>query len=372
MVTDARVQDLFTPLTIGSLTLRNRLAMAPMTRAASPGGVPGADVAAYYARRAAGGTALIITEGVRIPHPAAGWPEAIPNLAGTDVLRGWRAVTGAVHAEGGRIAAQLWHQGVARGVHDGDGPEQSPVSPSGIDLAGNTLGRALSADELPGLAQAYAVAAGNAREAGFDAVEIHGAHGYLLDQFLWSETNHRTDGYGGSLEARTRFPAEVVAAVRTAVGPDFPIIYRFSQWKMNRYDAQLATNSTELGQLLAPLVDAGVDVLHPSTRRHYLPGFPDEDPLLSLAGWTKKVTGLPVIAVGSVGLQTEFRPGEAGGAIPAADVDRLLDQFEAGEFDIVAVGRALLADPAWVNHLRDGALDEFDGFDAATALSRLY
>jgi len=372
MVDDARIQELFAPLTIGSLTLRNRFAMAPMTRAASPGGVPGANVAEYYARRAAGGTALLITEGVRMPHPAAGWPEAIPELDGTEVLNGWRAVTDAVHAEGGAIAAQLWHQGAARGVHDGDTAEQTPVSPSGLDVTGNPVGRALAADELLAVTQAFALGARNAREAGFDAVEIHGAHGYLLDQFLWAETNHRTDGYGGSLQARTRFPAEVVAAVREAVGPGFPIIYRFSQWKMNRYDASIADTPAELEQVLAPLVDAGVDVLHPSTRRHYLPGFPDEDPQLSLAGWTKKLTGLPVIAVGSVGLETEFKPGEPGGPIPPAPVDRLLDQFDAGEFDIIAVGRALLADPAWVNHLRDGALGEFAGFDAATALSRLY
>jgi 2,4-dienoyl-CoA reductase-like NADH-dependent reductase (Old Yellow Enzyme family) len=115
-----------------------------------------------------------------------------------------------------------------------------------------------------------------------------------------------------------------------------------------------------------------VDVLHPSTRRHYVPGFPDEDPQLSLAGWTKKMTGLPVIAVGSVGLETEFNPGESGGPIPPSSIDRLLDQFEAGEFDIVAIGRALLADPGWVNRVRDGKLGEFGGFDAASALGRLY
>ena len=358
MVDDARLQDLFKPLTIGSLKLRNRFAMAPMTRGASPGGIPGADVAAYYARRAAGGTALIITEGVRIPHPAAGWPDAVPELERPEVLRGWRAVAEAVHAEGGAIAAQLWHQGAARGEHEGDTAEQLPVSSSGVDVAGTAVGRALRADELPSVADAYARGAVNAREAGFDAVEIHGAHGYLLDQFLWAETNHRTDGYGGSLEARTRFPAEVVAAVRAAVGPDFPIIYRFSQWKMNRYDAAVAANSGELQRLLGPLVDAGVDVLHPSTRRHYLPGFPDEDAQLSLAGWTKKVTGVPVIAVGSVGLETEFNPGGPGGPIAPASVEKLLDQFEAGEFDVIAVGRALLADPNWVNRLRDGDLDE--------------
>ncbi|WP_319436421.1 12-oxophytodienoate reductase [Mycobacterium sp. RTGN5] len=369
---DDRVQDLFTPLTVGSLTVHNRFAMAPMTRAASPDGIPGSDVAAYYARRAAGGTGLVITEGIRIPHPAAGWPDRIPNLDGDDVLAGWRAVTAAVHAEGGAIAAQLWHQGAARGVHDGDGTDQVPVSPSGIDLAGNTIGRALSLEELPELAKAYALAAANARAAGFDAVEIHGAHGYLLDQFLWEHTNLRTDAYGGSLAARTRFPAEVVAAVRAAVGPDYPIIFRFSQWKMNRYDAQVVGSAEELERLLAPLVEAGVDVLHPSTRRHYLPGFPDEDPQLSLAGWTKKMTGLPVIAVGSVGLETEFNPGEGGGSIPPSSIDGLLDQFEAGEFDIVAIGRALLADPGWVNRVRDGKLDEFGGFDAASALGRLY
>ena len=147
--------ELFTPLTVGSLTVRNRFAMAPMTRAASPDGVPGADVAAYYARRAAGGTGLVITEGIRIPHPAAGWPDRIPNLDGADVLAGWRAVTDAVHAEGGAIAAQLWHQGAARGVHDDDRPDQIPVSPSGIDLAGNPVGRALSARRARGTATAH-------------------------------------------------------------------------------------------------------------------------------------------------------------------------------------------------------------------------
>lgn len=221
--------------------------------------------------------------------------------------------------------------------------------------------------------QFTALAARNARQAGFDAVEVHGGHGYLLDQFLWEETNRRTDRYGGSPSARTRFPAEVVAAVRAAVGPGFPIAFRFSQWKINRYDAQLAATPDELEELLAPLIGAGVDVFHPSTRRHYLPAFPDHDPRLSMAGWVRKLTGLPVIAVGSVGLDTEFafRLG-AGERIPPAPVCRLLDEYEAGEFDIVAIGRALLADPGWVARLRDGALDGFAGFDADSALARLY
>jgi 2,4-dienoyl-CoA reductase-like NADH-dependent reductase (Old Yellow Enzyme family) len=361
------LDDLFTPLTVRSLTVPNRFAMAPMTRQASPGGIPGADVAEYYRRRAAGGVGLIITEGVRLPDPAAGYPYAIPTLAGDDVLAGWARVVDAVHAEGGTIAAQLWHQGVQRDDADG----VVPVGPSGIDGLGQPRGRTLDIAELRQIAALFARSAATAREVGFDAVELHGAHGYLLDEFFWDRTNLRTDSYGGSLAGRTRFPAEVVAAVRGAVGADYPIIFRFSQWKGTDYAASIADDPAQLQELLAPLVDAGVDLLHPSTRRHYAPAFPDVDAELSLAGWTKKVTGLPVIAVGSVGLETQFRSEKQGQIIQPAPIDRLVEQFESDEFDVVAIGRALLADPVWVNRLRDGELAGFGGYDPQTALSAL-
>lgn len=360
------IDDLFQPLTVRSLTVPNRFAMAPMTRQASPDGVPGADVAEYYRRRAAGGVGLIITEGVRLPDPAAGYPSSIPTIAGDDVIDGWSRVVRAVHAEGGTIAAQLWHQGAERSDADG----VAPVSPSGVDGLGRPKGRALETHELDDIAALFAQSARTAREVGFDAVELHGAHGYLLDEFFWERTNSRTDGYGGDLAARTRFPAEVVAAVRAAVGSDYPIIFRFSQWKGLDYTASIADDPTQLQELLAPLVEAGVDVLHPSTRRHYVPAFPDHGEI-SLAGWTKKVTGLPVIAVGSVGLETQFRSEKQGQVIQPAPVERLVEQFEAGEFDIVAIGRALLADPAWVNRLRDGELGGFAGYDPAAALATL-
>jgi 2,4-dienoyl-CoA reductase-like NADH-dependent reductase (Old Yellow Enzyme family) len=361
----ADASGLFTPLTVKSMNVPNRFAMAPMTRRASPGGVPGIEVAEYYARRAAGGVGLIITEGVRLGDPAAGAPEAIPTIVGEQTLDGWRNVTSAVHRHGAVIAAQLWHQGSERDGSDG----VAPLSPSGINGAGEQAGRALAADELPAIAELYAEGARNAREAGFDAVEIHGAHGYLLDEFLWERTNLRTDEYG--IDNRTRFPAQVVAAVREAVGPDFPIIYRFSQWKGADYKASIADDPVALQEVLAPLVDAGVDVLHPSTRRHYVPAFPEADPVLSLAGWTKKVTGAPVISVGSVGLQTAFRSEKPGQVIEPGPIDQLVEQFDAGEFDLVAIGRALLADPGWVNRLRTGTLDGFNGYDAAHALAAL-
>ncbi len=365
MTVDA--SGLFAPLALRNLTVPNRFAMAPMTRQASPGGVPGPDVAEYYARRAAGGVGLIITEGVRLGDPTATGSQDIPTLVGAEALDGWRNVTSAVHRHGATIAAQLWHQGAERGDRDG----VAPVSPSGVNGLGEQMGRALAADELPAVAQWYAEAARNAKDVGFDAVELHGAHGYLLDQFLWTRTNLRTDQYGGTLENRTRFPAEVIAAVRAAVGPDYPIIYRFSQWKGTDYNATLVDDPMQLQELLAPLVDAGVDALHPSTRRHYVPAFPDADPALTLAGWTKKVTGTPVIAVGSVGLQTAFRSEKPGQVIEPGPVDQLVEQFDAAEFDMIAIGRALLADPGWVNRLRTGTLDGFNGYDAASALARL-
>ncbi|NGX08203.1 NADH:flavin oxidoreductase [Mycobacteroides franklinii] len=375
-MTDVRpdVAPLFEPFTVKSLTAPNRFAMAPMTRSASPGGVPGEDVAAYYRRRAAGGVGLIITEGVFIPHDAAGGQSSVPRLTGDGSLAGWSSVTDAVHQEGSVIAAQLWHQGVERGVDPEFNPDVESVSPSGLAGDASPRGRALQTGELAPLAEQYATAALNARTAGFDAVELHGAHGYLLDQFLWERTNVRADGYGGSATDRVRFPVEVVRAVRAAVGPDFPILYRFSQWKQADYAATLANTPVELERLLEPLVEAGVDVFHPSTRRHYLPAFPDlegADGQLSLAGWTKRVTGLPAIAVGSVGLQTEFKPSEVRDIEPAP-VEAVLRQFANSEFDVIAVGRALLSDPEWVNKLRFGRQDEFVGFNMGKALSALY
>lgn len=356
------VDGLFEPFAVKSLNLKNRFAMAPMTRAFSPDGIPGEDVAAYYRRRTAGGVGLIITEGTYIPDPSAGPHTRVPRLYGNESLEGWRAVVDAVHAEGGAIIPQLWHLGAERGEQSRLNPESTTVSPSGLALDGTPVGRALATGDLDDLLEAWVAAAVNAKDVGFDGIELHGAHGYLLDEFLWAGTNRRADGYGGSLQSRTRFPAEVVAAIRAAVGEDFAIVYRYSQWKSNHYDARLAESPAELEQVLDPLVAAGVDVLHASTRRHWEPAFGEltgADAELGLAGWTKKLTGLPTITVGSVGLDKVFTTAFTGDAASnTVGVDRLLEQYENGEFDLVAVGRALLADPEWVNKLQAGRADE--------------
>jgi 2,4-dienoyl-CoA reductase-like NADH-dependent reductase (Old Yellow Enzyme family) len=355
---------LFRPWQYHGLHLANRVVMAPMTRSQSPGGVPGPQVAAYYRRRAEAGVGLILTEGTTIDRPAASGDPAIPNFHAPASLEGWARVVEQVHQAGGRIAPQLWHQGMARQPGTGPHPEAASEGPSGLSATGELTGTAMTEAEIAATVEAFAEAAAQAKAIGFDALELHGAHGYLIDQFFWAGSNHRTDAYGGDLLKRTRFGAEVVRAVRLRVGPEFPIIFRFSQWKLQDYEARLARTPEELAQFLQPLAEAGVDIFHCSTRRFWEPEFPGST--LNLAGWTKQLTGHPTITVGSVGLQGDdfirtFRasPDALAQVADLAELDRRL---AAGEFDLVAVGRALLQDPAWAAKIRDGRTGELQPF----------
>jgi 2,4-dienoyl-CoA reductase-like NADH-dependent reductase (Old Yellow Enzyme family) len=197
---------------------------------------------------------------------------------------------------------------------------------------------------------------------GCDGIEIHGAHGYLLDQFFWSATNQRSDRYGGGLQQRGRFGIELVQECRRRVGPAFPILLRFSQWKQLDYDAKLFTAPGELAEFLRPLVDAGVDIFHCSTRRFWDAAFAGSD--LTLAGWTRRLSGRPTIAVGSVTLGNDFKSaqGKQFAAIDQGAIDRLEDFLARGEFDLVAVGRALLANPDWVRTVAESGADALRPF----------
>ena len=346
---------LFQPVTLGKLELSDRIVMAPMTRGFSPNGIPGENVAQYYKRRAENEVGLIITEGTLIDHPAAGQSVNFPHFYGKASLAGWQRVVDVVHQAGGKIMPQLWHVGMARQIGDPNpNPEALPIGPSGIDVASlKKVTEPMSRGEISYVIKAYAEAARQAKRIGFDGIEIHGAHGYLIDQFFWSKTNRREDEYGGSLVKRTRFAADVIRACRKAVGSDFPIIFRFSQWKMGHYQEKLAYNKEELAEFLAPLSAAGVDIFHASTRRYWEPEFEGSD--LTLAGWTKALTGKPVITVGSVGLDTNFIESLTEGKGGKADgLDPLLRRLKNREFDLVAVGRALLADPAWALKIHQG------------------
>ncbi|MFB7125738.1 NADH:flavin oxidoreductase [Kitasatospora sp. NPDC056273] len=363
----SRAADLLSrPVTINGLTVPNRIVMAPMTRSFSPGGVPGEDVRSYYARRAAAGVGLIVTEGTYVGHESAGQSDAIPRFHGEEQLAGWARVAEDVHAAGGTIVPQLWHIGMARKQGDPPFADAPAVGPSGIRLDGTEgTGRAMTRADLDAVIGAFAEAAAAAERIGFDGVELHGAHGYLLDQFLWAGTNRRTDAYGGDPVARTRFTAELVAAVREAVSPGFPVIFRYSQWKLENYDARLAETPQELEAILTPLAEAGVDAFHASTRRYWVPEFDDSD--LNLAGWTRKLTGRPAITVGSVGLDGDFMRAFAGQGSGVQGLDNLLDRLERDEFDLVAVGRALLQDPQWAAKVLSGRFADLLPYDAAAS-----
>ncbi|GAA2302136.1 NADH:flavin oxidoreductase [Streptomyces violaceusniger] len=360
------------PFTLGSAKLPNRIAMAPMTRGHSPDGIPGEDVAAYYARRAAAGTGLIITEGTTVDHRSAGYLDGVPRFHGEEQLAGWQKVVDAVHTHGGAIMPQLWHVGIQRTPGAPPFPDAPSLGPSGIALDGTPgAGETMTLADIDDVIGAFAKAARAAEEIGFDGVELHGAHGYLIDQFLWERTNRRTDHYGGDPASRTAFAADLVAAIRERVAPDFPVVLRFSQWKSDHYDVRLAENPKELEAVLTPLAEAGVDAFHASGRRYWQPEFPDTGSDLNIAGWTKKVTGKPVITVGSVGLDKAFDPGSLSGATAAVEsIDRLLEPLERDEFDIVAVGRALLADPEWADKVLSGRASELIPFsrDAVESL----
>jgi len=357
---------LFQPFRCRGMTIRNRIAMAPMTRSFSPGGAPGADVAAYYARRAAADVGLIISEGASPDRKASSFDPKVPNFYAAEALAGWKTVIEKVHATGGAMAPQIWHVGMMRKPGAGPFPESDSDSPSGLTHTGKRVYQEPSEEEVQDMAASYARAAGHAARLGFDAVEIHGAHGYLIDEFFWDRMNVRTDRFGGSIEKRSGFAAEVIRLTREAVGPSIPIIFRFSQWKQQDYGVKLTQTPDEMTAFLRPLVDAGADILHASQRRFWEPEFPDHDRVLNTAGWAKKLMGMPTITVGSVGLSSDFVTGyQVGHGAQVAGFGDLMERFERGEFDLVAVGRALLQDPHWAQKVKEGRLQELQPYDAA-------
>ena len=352
---------LFSSFTLNGLEIPNRIVMAPMTRSFSPGGHPTEDVAAYYRRRAEGGVGLIITEGTTIDHPSASMDDKIPDFHSKPALDGWKRVAAEVHEGGGLIMPQLWHTGSMRFEGSGLNPDASTLSPSGLKYPGKEVGKAMTKQDVTDIADAFAKGTEAAREAGFDGVQFHGAHGYLIDTFFWEGTNERDDEYGGALEERTAFAVEIIEKACAAVGKDFPLIIRISQWKQQDFEHKMATDPEKLKAFLKPMVDAGIDCFDCSTRRFWEPEFEGSD--LNFAGWTKQLTGLPTITVGSVGLSGEFVAGMGGESSQAAPIDGLIERLEKGEFDLVGVGRALLSDPGWANKIRAGNFDQLKAFE---------
>ena len=364
------IDALFTPFTFKGLTIPNRLVMAPMTRSHSPGGVPTQEVADYYARRAAAEIGLIITEGTGVARPASLNDPNIPRFHGEAELAGWKRVVEATHAAGGLIAPQLWHVGAVRSRTPDWSPPGPYDSPSGLSSPGHQFGVPMTDAEVADAIAAFATAAADAKALGFDAVELHGAHGYLIDQFFWEGTNQREDVFGGAtIGERGKFAAEIVKAVRAAVGPDYPVIIRLSQWKQQDFTARLAHTPEQMAAWLQPLADAGADIFHCSQRRFWETEFEGSD--LNFAGWAKKLTGAPSITVGSVGLTGDFINAYGGESSQPASLDELVRRLDRGDFDLVGVGRAVLQDPNWAVKVHQGRSDELLNFSPA-ALGTYY
>lgn len=364
-----RVAPLFERADLAGIELCNRIAMAPMTRRLAPDDrVPSQAVVDYYARRAAGGVGLIITEGTHVDDKHAPDSENVPGIFNDEQAAGWKRVIEAVHSaennfgSPSRIAVQLWHTG--RHAMNPIGPSAIPVQKR--DGGYKDTPREMTEADMDEVVAIFENAARLSIEAGFDSMEIHGAHGYLLDSFLSPASNQRTDDYGGSFENRMRFPLRVVRAVRKvldeAVGREYPLMIRFSQWRMEDYSAYAYPDPDHLERWVLALKDAGVDILHVSTRDATDPGFPrlfdtdTEDGRRTLAGWTRKLSGgMPTVAVGRVSVSASM---DEGAAVQTTDPAPAAELISRGEADMIAVGRSLIANPRWCDTVREGRWNE--------------
>ncbi len=341
------MKSLFDPVQAGDLRLANRIVMAPLTRNRSPGAVPPPLVATYYAQRASAG--LLITEATAISHQAQGYAD-VPGLWSDEQVAAWKRVTDAVHAAGGRIVTQLWHVGRVSHVALQPGGA-APVAPSAITANTKTYliedgvgrfvptsqPRALALEELPGIVADYRRAARNAIAAGFDGIEIHGANGYLLDQFLKTGTNHRSDAYGGSIENRARLLLEVMQAVVEAIGAGRVGLRLSPVTPANDVvDADPQPLFTHVVRALGPMGLAYLHLIEGST------------------GGPREVDGRPF---DYAALRQAWRDaGGTGAWMVNNGYDRALaEQALQQGADLVAFGRPFISNPDLVERLRVGA-----------------
>jgi len=351
---------LFDPLQAGQLHLSNRAVMAPLTRNRAPGAIPAPLMATYYTQRAnpRDGAGLIITEATAISHQGQGYAD-VPGIWSEAQVAAWKPVTAGVHAAGGKIVMQLWH--VGRVSHTSLQPNgQAPVAPSAIAAKTKTVlidhgvptfvptsePRALSLDELPGIVQDYRTAARNAIAAGFDGVEVHGANGYLLDQFLRSGSNTRTDAYGGSIENRGRFLLEVTRAVCDEIGAGRVGIRLSPVTPANdASDPHPQALFDYVVRQLAPLQMAFIHIIEGATggARDFMQG----DTAFDYAA-----------------LRTSYRAagGKAAWMVNNSYDLPLATRALADGADLVAFGRPFIANPDLTRRLREGAaLNALDG-----------
>jgi 2,4-dienoyl-CoA reductase-like NADH-dependent reductase (Old Yellow Enzyme family)/thioredoxin reductase len=344
----ARFKKVFEPTNIGQMRLKNRIVMPPMgTNYAEAGGAVSQRMLDYYEARARGGVGLIIVEGSAPSLRCNTSPQASPShqasLGDDKFIPGWRKLTDAAHKYNAKIAIQIMH-----GTLENWDGKVVQVSPSPVIVPARVMGilggppHELTVEEIAERVRWFASAAGRAREAGFDGVEIHGAHQYIVAAFLSSATNQRKDKYGGSVENKARFLVEILQAVKREVGPDFPVWVRFNA---QEWGVENGITIEETKQLVPLVVEAGAQALHVSAYAagSYITTAPIPDTpgfLVPLAEEVKKLTKVPVIAVGRLDL-------ELGEKI-----------LEEGKADLIAIGRRLMVDPDLPNKAAEGRLNE--------------
>lgn len=358
---------LFEPYKLKNINLRNRVVMAPMTRNQSPGGIPTNEVVAYYSRRAKAEVGLIITEGIEVSHEASSAYPDVPRLDTKEAREGWKRVVNGIKENGGSVIAQLWHCGGFRKLGMQPNPEVPGHTASGLVKPGKKVAHEMTLEDIKQTINAYASDAKYCEEIGFDGVEIHGAHGYLIDNFFWEGTNIRDDSYGGSIEKRSQFVSEIIQAVRSNISQEFILGLRFSQWKQHDFEAKLAHTTDDLKKVLLSPVESGLDYLHSSMRRFWESEFEGSEE--NLAYWTKKISNIPTIGVGSVGLDSDFIDMTAPSK--PANIDKAIDDISKEKYDLLAVGRALLSDHEWVLKMKDGRLKDVIPY-SKEALLKLY
>ncbi|MGU3538109.1 oxidoreductase [Methylobacterium sp. A54F] len=351
MSTDAN--GLFTATDIAGLTLRNRLAVAPMTRvSASEDGTATETMARYYERFARGGFGLVVTEGVYTDQAFAQGYIHQPGISDEAQARAWRPAVDAVHRHGAHVFAQLMHAGA---ISQGNRFRDTTVGPSAVQPKGQQMefyyGRgvypmpaALTEEQIADAVEGFAASAARAVAAGFDGVEIHGANGYLIDQFLTDYANLRNDRWGGDTRRRTTLVRAVFEAVRTRVGAGVPVGVRISQGKVNDFGHKWARRDADAEAIFGTLAEAGASYIHVTAHKVWEPAFDGgRDSLVALA--RRYAPHVTLIANGGV-----------------QDAARAQDVMAAGA-DVVALGKAALANPDFPNRVR--ANQEVTAFDPA-------
>ena len=348
--TTAQKSPLFDEVELGRLVLKNRVALAPMTRtSATEDGTATDEMVRYYSKFARGCYSLIITEGTYPDEMHSQGYRNQPGIANACHVEAWRKVTRAVHDDGALIISQLMHAGA---LSQGNAYTSETIGPSAVKPKGEQLGlyggqggyavpHEMSLQEIQNVIRGFGDAARRAQDAGFDGVEIHGANGYLLDQFLTDYTNQRSDGYGYTTENRVRLHVEVLREVRRAVGADFTVGIRVSQGKVNDYEHKWAGGAEEARIIFKALAAAEPDFIHITEFDATLPAFDGGETLVGLA---KRLGGVPVIANGQLGA-----PEKATALITSGDAD------------VITPGKSALANPDWPRRVLEGAsLEEFD------------